>query len=92
MEKGGEIAPPTGAQRPWHRARKGGGGGARSVGATDGLAGLPMIRNVLVMGKSGLVLFSREFANSVQQVCSYSSTGYALDSIRSGVCCYITGT
>lgn len=26
-----------------------------------------MIRNVLVMGKSGLVLFSREFANSVQQ-------------------------
>lgn len=27
-----------------------------------------MIRNVLVM-KSGLVLFSREFANTVQQVC-----------------------
>lgn len=31
-------------------------------------AGLLMIRNVLVMAKSGLVLFSREFANSVQQV------------------------
>ena len=33
------------------------------------VSGLLMIRNVLVMAKSGLVLFSREFANSVQQVC-----------------------
>lgn len=47
------------------------------VGGTEGRhrpeAGPLMIRNVLVMGRSGLVLFSREFANSVQQVCFFPS-------------------
>ncbi|CAN0481055.1 unnamed protein product, partial [Ectocarpus sp. 8 AP-2014] len=37
-----------------------------SIGLSRPARGLDMIRNVLVM-KSGLVLFSREFANTVQQ-------------------------
>lgn len=65
---GEAIAPPTGAQRPGHT----GSGREEEIvvfrGCNRPPCGLPMIRNVLVMGKSGLVLFSREFANSVQQV------------------------
>lgn len=62
------------------------------------VSGLLMIRNVLVMAKSGLVLFSREFANSVQQVCvclervvAKATTDQKSHGVVDGTCRFVFG-
>lgn len=61
------CSPEKGGGRDSRKARRQGRWNHQGVRPASGQAH-PMIRNVLVMAKSGLVLFSKEFVNSVAQV------------------------